>query len=114
LIRSSAIISLMNKYLRMIFFRFIISLIQCQRISMCFVFLWYNELMMSSIAFLLSAKISTSWSFLKFNSLRNRLIQIVSLAASNRVMYSISQDDRTMMSCCLNEWLIAFSASIKT
>jgi hypothetical protein len=50
LIRSSAIISLMSKYLRVIFFRFIISLIQCQRISMCFVLLWYSELMMRSIS----------------------------------------------------------------
>jgi hypothetical protein len=39
LISPSAIISLMNKYLKMIFFRSIISLIQCQRISMCFVLL---------------------------------------------------------------------------
>ncbi len=62
LIRSSAIISLMSKYLRVIFFRFIIFLIQCQRISMCFVLLWYSELMIKSIALLLSAKINTSWS----------------------------------------------------
>jgi hypothetical protein len=55
LIRLSAIISLMNKYLRVIFFSFIIFLIQCQRIFMCYIFLWYCGLMMRLIAFLLSA-----------------------------------------------------------
>jgi hypothetical protein len=115
LIRSSAIISLMSKYLRVIFFRFIISLIQCQRISMCFVFLWYSELMMRSIAFLLSAKISTNWSsFRNSSSWRNCLIQIASLAVSDKVIYSISQDDSAMMNCCLDEWLIISSTSMKT
>ncbi len=114
LIRSSAIISLMNKYLRMIFFRFIISLIQCQRISMCFVLLWYSELMIKSIAFLLSAIINTSWSFLKFNSLRNRLIQIASLVASNKIIYSVSQNDSAIVNCCLDEWVIVSSTSMNT
>jgi hypothetical protein len=114
LIKSSAIMSLMSKYLRIIFFRFIISLIQYQRISMCFVLLWYSELMMKSIAFLLSAKISTNWSsFRNFSSWRNCLIQIASLAVSDRVIYSVSQDDNAMMNCCLDEWLIVSSTSIK-
>jgi hypothetical protein len=39
LISPSVIISLVSNYFRVIFFRFIIFLIQCQRISMCFVFL---------------------------------------------------------------------------
>jgi hypothetical protein len=107
LIRSSAIIWLMNKYLRVIFFRFIISLIQCQRIFMYFDFLWYSELMMRSITFLLFAKISTNWSSSRnFSSWRSCLIQIAFLAVFDRIIYSISQDDKTMMNCCLNEWLI--------
>jgi hypothetical protein len=114
LIHSSAIISLMNRYFMMILFWFIISLTQCQRISICFVLLWNSELMIKSIALLLSVKISMSWLSLNFSSRRNSLIQIAFLAVFDRIIYSVSQYDKTIMSCCLNEWINVSFTNLNT